>query len=327
MDLSPEGSIYAQRYNVYDYPHVGIIDPRTRRLMWKKEGWTQQNPLTAERFAEIAMDFCSRHSFDRPPQAPRPPGGGNAAQKGSSRPAKRPMHEMTEDEQLQAAMRASLEESGGGGGGSIEFEVDSDGSDDVVIVDRDKPGAEEDSKPKAIENKATAAPPAPPKPQAPASILDELVSFDIGAEPASGARIQFRMPDGKRKIRKFDPSHSVKFVYAFVAVSGETHKKNRRRGGPARPSHRLIIIAFACFFSVSRFLSPYSNRIRTERSLCSRAVFHPKISSVTSRIRYRSVPWRARLSRSVGNKKGDACDFKNQPDIGNCCALAKVQTM
>eukprot|EP00535_Pseudo-nitzschia_heimii_P003173 CAMPEP_0197174438 /NCGR_PEP_ID=MMETSP1423-20130617/960_1 /TAXON_ID=476441 /ORGANISM="Pseudo-nitzschia heimii, Strain UNC1101" /LENGTH=529 /DNA_ID=CAMNT_0042623369 /DNA_START=232 /DNA_END=1821 /DNA_ORIENTATION=+ len=226
MDMSPEGSIYAQRYNVYDYPHVGIIDPRTRRLMWKKEGWTQQNPLTAERFAEIAMDFCSRHSFDRPPQAPRPPGGGNAAQKASSRPAKRPMHEMTEDEQLQAAMRASLEESGGGGGAAgdcdIEYEVESDeDNDDVMIVDPNKPEADEDSKPKAIEKKAA---PAPAAATSPASTLDEWVAFDIGAEPESGARIQFRMPDGKRKIRKFDPSNSVKFVYAFVAQSNSNGK-------------------------------------------------------------------------------------------------------
>ena len=72
MDISPEGQVYAQRYHVYDYPHIGIIDPRTRRLMWKKEGWTQENPMTAELFAETTMDFCSRHSFDKPPQAPRP---------------------------------------------------------------------------------------------------------------------------------------------------------------------------------------------------------------------------------------------------------------
>lgn len=235
MDTSPEGSIYAQRYNVYDYPHVGIIDPRTRRLMWKKEGWTQQNPLTAEQFAEYAMDFCSRHSFDRPPQAPRPSSSSsrntnsnansNANNSSSSKglPAKRPMHEMSEDEQLQAAMRASLEDSGAGGGDATaeyDYEMNSDEDNDVVIVDSAGHKVEDDSKPKAIEKKeeATAAA-APPAPQAPASMLDELIPFDIGDEPEKGARIQFRMPDGKRKIRKFDPSQSVKHVYAFVAVS------------------------------------------------------------------------------------------------------------
>ena len=218
MDISPDGSIYAQRYKVYDYPHVGIIDPRTGRLMWKKEGWTQQNPLTAEQFAEYAMDFCSRNSFDRPPQAPRPPGSGNAAAK--PKPQKRSMHEMTEDEQLQAAMRASLEESGGGDATvESDYEMDSD-DDDVVIVDPSGQKIDDDSKPKATETKEDANAPAPaPAPQAPASMLDELISFDIGDEPEKGARIQFRMPDGKRKIRKFDTSSSVRHVYAFVAVS------------------------------------------------------------------------------------------------------------
>eukprot|EP00536_Pseudo-nitzschia_multiseries_P002588 jgi/Psemu1/251809/estExt_Genewise1Plus.C_340164 len=259
MDTTREGSQYADRYKVYDYPHVGIIDPRTRRLMWKKEGWSQQNPLTAEQFAEFAMDFCSRHSFDKPPQAPRPPG---AAAKASSRPAKRPMHEMSEEEQLQAAMRASLQEiagaasgtsgangAGGNGNGNgngndsdnesdYEYEMeednddadnDDDDDDDVVAVWEET--ADADSKPKAVETKTAAPaaaaaptpptppPPPPPPTQAPASVLDGLVSFDLGAEPEKGARIQFRMPDGKRKIRKFDPSQSVRHVYAFVAQS------------------------------------------------------------------------------------------------------------
>merc|ERR1719245_1810529 len=59
MDTSPDGNTYALRYNVQAYPHVAILDPRTGRLMWRKEGWTQVNPMTAEMFAEVAADFCS----------------------------------------------------------------------------------------------------------------------------------------------------------------------------------------------------------------------------------------------------------------------------
>ena len=162
MDTNPEGSVYTQRYKVYDYPHVGIIDPRTRRLMWKKEGWTQQNPLTAEQFAEYAMDFCSRHSFDRPPQAPRPPSSGNGPK---GLPAKRPMHEMSEEEQLQAAMRASLEDAGAGDGANeyeYEMDDDDDDDDDVVVVDSTGHKMEDDSKPKAIEKKEVPPPSAAP---------------------------------------------------------------------------------------------------------------------------------------------------------------------
>jgi hypothetical protein len=203
MDVSSEGQTYCQRYHVGDYPHIGIIDPRTRRLMWKKEGWTQQNPMTAELFAETAMDFCSRHSFDKPPQAPRPP---NAA----SRPAKRPMNEMSEDEQMQAAMRASLQDAtGDNDDDDADYEVDMDDDDDVEYLgtgtkaDDSKP---EDSKPKAEEKKEP-------------SLLDQLLEIQLGDEPGSGARIQLRMPDGKRQVRKFDSSQTVKSIYAYIAVS------------------------------------------------------------------------------------------------------------
>jgi UBX domain-containing protein 7 len=198
MDIAPEGRTYAERYKVYDFPHIGIIDPRTRRLMWKKEGWTQENPMTAEVFAEIAMDFCSRHSLDKPPVAPRPPG---AAAK------KRPMHEMSEDEQLQAAMKASLQD--GNTNDDKEIEIDnSDEEDDIEVVDsRDASG---DSKPAAVSSEEANNVP---------SLMTELLAMALPEEPESGgARIQFRMPDGKRQVRKFSPADTVKQIYAFVAV-------------------------------------------------------------------------------------------------------------
>jgi hypothetical protein len=194
MDISPEGQTYSQRYHVHDYPHIAIIDPRTRRLMWKKEGWTQEKPMTAELFAETAMDFCSRHSFDKPPVAPRPPGA-------TARPAKRAMHEMSEDEQLQAAMRASLK---GGDDDDAEAVMEDDDDDDVEYL-----GTKDDMKPEA----------APAVEEKQPSLMDELVAMPIEDEPESGARIQFRMPDGKRQVRKFAQSDTVKSIYAFVAVS------------------------------------------------------------------------------------------------------------
>lgn len=173
--------------------------------MWKKEGWTQQNPVTAETFAETAMDFCSRHSFDKPPQAPRPPGA-------ASLPTKRPMNEMSEDEQLQAAMRASLQEGAGGDDDdddNEDYEMEADGDDDDDDVEYLGSNGEGDSKPKAKEEE---------KPKE-STLLDVLLDMAVGDEPANGARIQLRMPDGKRSVRKFDASLTVKSIYAFVAVS------------------------------------------------------------------------------------------------------------
>lgn len=52
------------------------------------------------------------------------------------------------------------------------------------------------------------------------SFNDELVGMQVGDEPASGgARIQLRMPNGKRVVRKFAVDATVKTIYAFVAVS------------------------------------------------------------------------------------------------------------
>jgi hypothetical protein len=119
------------------------------------------------------------------------------------------MHEMSEEEQLQAAMRASLQEVDDG---NVEYEMENDDDDDddeVQIVD--PPDINADLKPPAVDIKQEAAP----------SIVTQLLSLDIGDEPEKGARIQFRMPDGKRKIRKVDPSQTVRLLYAFVAVSNE----------------------------------------------------------------------------------------------------------
>ncbi len=127
------------------------------------------------------------------------------------------MKEMSEDEELQAAVRASLGNVVENVGESIDIDDDDyemDDDDEVVIVGPN--GDKEDetaTKPKALEDEVAAQPPAG------LSFFDELVSIELGDEPANGARIQFRMPDGKRQIRKFDPATKVEMVYAFVAVS------------------------------------------------------------------------------------------------------------
>lgn len=202
MDVSPEGKTYIQRYKVHDFPHVAFIDPRTRRLLWKKEGWTQENPLTAESFAEYAMDFCSKYTFDKPPVAPRP---GTA----QPPPKKKAMSEMSEDEQLQAAMRASLEDLSP----ASESKMGDDDDDDIQVLE----SPDDDGKPKAVETKAVAKP----------SMLDELLAMDLGDEPAKGARVMIRTPDGKRNVRKFDPSQTVKHIYAHFVQSNDEAKSGK----------------------------------------------------------------------------------------------------
>lgn len=149
MSSSNEGLTYITRYKVTGYPHLAIIDPRTGSLLWRKESWTQINPLTAEQFVEIASDFCSGHSFDKLPMAPSsayansgiPLRGAPMASSSTSKESdsshhagntnnKRPIQELTDEEQLQAAIRASMQEN-------------SDGSDDEES--REKVGVERQS--------------------------------------------------------------------------------------------------------------------------------------------------------------------------------------
>ena len=117
---------------------------------------------------------------------------------------KRPIRELTEDEQLQAAICASMAEDAEGEGGDaedIDYDETSNAADNT---------AEDESKPSMFES--------------------EIMSMEVGVEPTSGivARVQIRMPGGKRLVRKFKGDSPVKFIYAFVAQSNEEAKDGRR---------------------------------------------------------------------------------------------------
>lgn len=115
---------------------------------------------------------------------------------------KRPIQELSEEEQLQAAIRASM---------MPENDENDSMDDEVEIIDKpmeddnhDNESAVEDSKPAALN-----------------TFEQEILTMDVGDEPAGkdAARIQIRMPDGKRLVRKFRGEDCVKVIYAFVAVS------------------------------------------------------------------------------------------------------------
>ncbi|KAL7486726.1 hypothetical protein ACHAW6_012320 [Cyclotella cf. meneghiniana] len=207
MSTHPEGQTYITRYKVNGYPHIAILDPRTGSLLWKKEGWTQVKPLTAEQFVEIASDFCSRHSFDKMPIPARLSASTSSATTSSN---KRLIQELSEEEQLQAAIRASM---------MPENDENDSMDDEVEIIDKpmqddnhDNESAVEDSKPAALN-----------------TFEQEILTMDVGDEPAGkdAARIQIRMPDGKRLVRKFRGEDSVKVIYAFVAQSNPEAKEGK----------------------------------------------------------------------------------------------------
>jgi len=267
VNTSPEGQTYCQRYKVNALPHIGIIDPRTGMKVLSKEGWTMENPMTADQFAEMAIDFCSRNSFDKPPAAPSSTRGSGTSKNNSSSmsssnanaassssishgqtfnsvPA---VEKMTEEQQLQAALRASMNESIGTNTNEA-IDVDDDGDDDDNSCDdngeyeyiessdddadaddgnnNDTPmrvneSLKEDTTTAKVEEVVAVA-------VKELTFHDEIVSMDVGVEPSTGgARIMIRMPDGKRLVRKFNLEESVKMVYAFVSQSHDDAKNGK----------------------------------------------------------------------------------------------------
>lgn len=67
------------------------------------------------------------------------------------------------------------------------------------------------------------------KPAALNEFEQEILSMKVDDEPTNGnvARIQIRMPDGKRLVRKFKGEDCVKTIYAFVAQSNPEAKEGK----------------------------------------------------------------------------------------------------
>lgn len=225
----PEGMTYCTRYNVEGrFPHVAILDPRTGSLLYRKEGWSQVNPLTAEQFVEIASDFCSRHSFDRLPVPARhgyAASGGGGERSG----AKRPVHELSEQEQLEAAIRASMEDAGSGGQAAASEEEE---TDDNEVQENDGGGVEDEmtfknstrETNKQEEEEDNTDKQQHQEEESKLSPFEaEILSMTVPDEPTTTggpnniAKVQLRMPNGKRLVRKFDGDLPVKVIYAFVA--------------------------------------------------------------------------------------------------------------
>mmetsp|Transcript_17409 Transcript_17409/g.25709 ORF Transcript_17409/g.25709 Transcript_17409/m.25709 type:complete len:292 (-) Transcript_17409:596-1471(-) len=57
---SIEGQIYADRFHVRSFPHIGVIHPRHGSFIWGKEGWNENSPcdLCFERYSEDHFAMC-----------------------------------------------------------------------------------------------------------------------------------------------------------------------------------------------------------------------------------------------------------------------------
>jgi len=252
MNTSPDGETYVRRYNVQAFPHVAILDPRTGRLMWKREGWNQCDPMTPASFAERAADFCSGHSFDRPPVAPSS-SLTSTAPLSSSSPAsalgsvpvsvvplsgstsskrKSDVTDMTEDEQLQAALRASMAEDVGSGSGSDSDSIEVwKGTNNTNVINEHSETRDTGESTEMVSVVVGIQSEPPPTSAGLPSFEQEILTMDVAQPPSSGdddvAKVMIRLPDGKRLVRSFRGVETVKTIYAFVAQSNDDAKNGK----------------------------------------------------------------------------------------------------
>ncbi|TPX33745.1 hypothetical protein SmJEL517_g03477 [Synchytrium microbalum] len=200
MANTQPGQEHKSYYPFDKYPYIAIIDPLTgeRVKQWSKK-------LTPEEFIMDIMDFLD----SGPVVATKP------------KKKKKEISELSEEEQLEAAIRASMGQSA------------MDESEDA-----DEEGSDASSPPQPTNGKetsvlTTAVKKEDVKAEGPAKVKSEGTSDDGGAslynsikprvreEPTTGdiTRIQIRGPDGRPVVRKFVKTDLVRYIFEFVKAS------------------------------------------------------------------------------------------------------------
>jgi hypothetical protein len=179
MNSSAESRVYATRYLVTGYPHLALIDPRTAREIWHHTGF-----VGPERLAEMLTDVCDRNPLDAPPSMER-----------LSDPLLHSSRESEEERQLREAIAASMTDPKSAG------TAGNDSDAEVQLVESTK---------EATVSK-----------QAQSTVgLSIAVNEELGVEPEAGeesvTRLQMRMPDGGRKVRRFRKCDKVSALYRFA---------------------------------------------------------------------------------------------------------------
>ncbi|SGZ49680.1 CIC11C00000001437 [Sungouiella intermedia] len=178
---SVNGESFVNFYHVDQFPHISILDPMTGERVFK---WTDGKvPDVEEWLADVEL-FMEKFSLQ--------PSASNPLVKHE---VKFDPDSMTEEQQIEFAMRQSV----GASGNSINDAIALDDDDDEVA-----------------NNISQAAVPEPEQEEGEA--FDKISAKDHD-EPSGGSvtRIQFRFPSGKRLIHKFDfENDTVGQIYQWL---------------------------------------------------------------------------------------------------------------
>ncbi|KAF9582423.1 hypothetical protein BGW38_000227 [Lunasporangiospora selenospora] len=178
-----EGKKYIAYYPLKTYPHIAIIDPRTaeRMLYWSKS-------MDPDQFLEEVGDFLHMHSLADSSSKPSQP---------KKTKIVKDVLDMTEEEQLQAAINASM---GSGGESSSAVEADNEAT--------------------PAESEAEATPAAPEDNLTPFERI-QPVDHPEPSDPASSTRIGFRLSDGSRLMHRFSKAAPVLVLFEFIKAKVE----------------------------------------------------------------------------------------------------------
>ncbi|RUS21846.1 hypothetical protein BC937DRAFT_91306 [Endogone sp. FLAS-F59071] len=168
---STEGTKYMALYPFKNYPHVAIIDPATVTEFLENPAISSSRSTRTFEKKNITKDI----------------------------------DDMTEEEQFNAAIAASL--------GTSSSDSSSDSHSPVVVP------SDDDDEDELMEDDHTEQPPQTPAPVAvPISPFEAIrpVKRDEPADPKTSTRVQFRLADGSRVIRRFSKSDPVRYLFEFV---------------------------------------------------------------------------------------------------------------
>ena len=191
---------YFQDHQNYDlYPHIAIVDPRTGEQV---KVWSRETPKAAEFLMQL-HEFLDRYSLNNNARNP-------VAKRKPEVRKERDIYQMSEDEQLQAAMQASLDTQGEGKLLKI------DDPDDLTRSISDLVGNGKGKAPAgdAMSNLEEAS----QATESLASPFSSIRSDRPHIEPAPGpgvTRIQFRHSAG-RVIRRFDVADPVMRIFEWL---------------------------------------------------------------------------------------------------------------
>ena len=212
-----QGNQYVQYYfqnkdSGSAYPHIAIVDPRTGERV---KVWSGPPAPKAPDFLMQLHEFLDRYSLNasaKNPVAKRKPEVAKEAQ----------VDKMTEEQQLEMAMQASLAGTAQPGANDPDDLTRSFGNIDQSHTQEKQPAAENDSEMSgALQAPHTNGASEHPSTSL-ASTFSTISSSAPHTEPAPTApnttRIQFRHPNG-RVVRRFALADSVRRIYEWLKAA------------------------------------------------------------------------------------------------------------